>query len=331
VVAVCVVGLMIQPGCGESDAVNGKDIGPSDQRAEPVQPPDIHVGDGLVAGNVGAPCDPEQGTAKGCTGEAVCLKFAPSMPATPCDLATGKGCTGVCTLAGCTLEDIATPEIEDDCPEGTVCTRIPVATGEVKTFCLDRCEPAVDKNPCSSKHAGLTCHPASVVLNDHTEVCLYPACEKDSDCGNMDPINPDSICLEKSGMCLSRGDPAGKIGDPCKTSLDCGPHQYCLLEQTDGSGTLFEDGYCTLVGCKYNDKFSDPKMPYWQCPPESKCFFMGSGQFISFCLAVNCDPSQPDDKDGCRDQASPGQYDCIELGKEKVCWIDVKSSGGKMP
>ena len=292
------------------------DVGPGDQQQEAISPPDISTGDRFSTANIGAPCNPAQG-GLGCTGEATCLDVSGAA----CDLQSGVGC-GICALGGCTLENITTPVKEDTCPKGSACTRVPVAERELKTFCLPSCSPSMTTNPCT--HKGVTCHPASIVFNDHTEVCLFPACKVDADCGNKDPLNPDSLCLAASGICLSRGSTKGRVGDPCTKSKDCGPYQYCLLEQKDASGkTLLQGGYCTVVGCKYFDD-QDPQTKYWQCPSESTCFYMGSGQFVSFCLATNCDPNAPDVSDGCRDQAAAGQYDCIQLGAEKACWITVK-------
>jgi hypothetical protein len=310
--------------CGTTETAPA-DAGVPDGDGRPILPPDLTVGDAQWIGNVGHPCDPNQ-DGKGCTGDAVCLDVMGKKAGVTCDLTTGAGCGGVCTLVGCTMEDITTSQIEDDCPSGTVCTRVPVASGD-KNFCLQSCEPAVDENPCEKLgHAGLTCHPATIVLNDHTEVCLYPACSKDTDCGNQDPINPDSTCLLPSGICLAKGSKNGVVGGPCKESKDCGPYQYCLLEQKDAGGELFlEGGYCTLIGCKYFNPDKPDDTVYWKCPAESKCFAMGSGQFVSFCLAVSCEPEQPTASDGCRDEASDGQYDCIMLGTEKVCWVDIKS------
>jgi len=299
------------------------DLGPFDHRLEAITPPDFRLDDGNVKANIGAPCDPAKGGV-GCTGGAVCLDLG----STGCDLATGWGC-GVCALGDCTMENIATTEKEDTCPEGAVCTQVPVAAGSVKTFCLLGCVPSFDSNdsnPCatgSPSHAGVACHPASVVLNDHAEVCLFPACKTDADCGNKDLLNPDSICMKGSGICLSRGNQQALIGGPCTGSQHCGPHQYCLLEQKDAGGkVVMQGGYCTLVGCKYYED-NNSKTDYWRCPSGSKCFYMGSGQFVSFCLATECDPGAPDEADSCRDEADLGQYDCIQLGAEKACWTKV--------
>lgn len=308
--------------CGEDSP--GGEGGPRDQGFEPVTPPDIALHDGAVSANIGAPCDPKNGDAD-CDGGAECLDLSGGSPGA-CDLPGGKGC-GVCVLVGCTVEDIETPAVEDTCPKGTACTVLPVVSG-TETFCLQKCTPQPDSNPCAATHAGLTCHPASIVLNWHTEVCVYPACSADQDCGNKDPLKPDSVCLVKSGTCLVKGDPQAKVGDPCTKSSDCGPYQSCLAEQKESSGTIkLEGGYCTKIGCKYGDPQTSPD--YWGCPPDSECFYMGSGQFVTFCLATTCDPTKPDDSDGCRDQASAGQYDCIELGttgsdKVNVCWLNLK-------
>lgn len=333
--AACVcVALLSCAACGET--ASGTPDGGAMQdvtRRDAVRPPDVTLGDDGIPANssLGRPCDPARDSAD-CTGGAVC--FDPHGSATgACDLNSGAGC-GVCALKGCTLEDIETPSIEDDCPQMTragksyrsACARVPLATsgaGKASTvnLCLPTCTPSPDSNSCAAVigHAGLACDPASIFYTGHSEVCLFAACERDSDCGNGNPVSPDSVCHKASATCGVLGAKNGTIGAPCSVSADCGPDQFCYPEQTLPSGkTIAEGGYCTLVGCKYAKSYGS----LWSCPGGSKCFMMGSGHAVSFCLAVGCDSSQPAAKDNCRDEAKdPTQYQCID----SVCWIAVPS------
>jgi hypothetical protein len=195
---------------------------------------------------------------------------------------------------------------------------------ETINFCLPACIPRADLNPCKKMgHPGLACDPVSILLNDVSEVCLFPACNKDADCGNKNPMDPDSTCHLPSGLCRTRGSPQGVIGGACQVSADCGEYQYCFPEQTVDGEVIAEDGYCTLFGCKYYDG-AEP--PFWQCPVGSECFLI---EGLSLCLATGCDHTAENPVDGCRDTASDGQYDCIKPGNDlpAVCWLDIK--GGR--
>jgi hypothetical protein len=320
----------------DNGAVSPPDSGLDLGNTDAVVPPDLTVSDGWPAkANVGAPCDPASGA--GCDKGLTCLDVRGAGSQVPCDLGQGvhDGC-GVCVLTGCTMEDINTPTKEDDCPSqvlkgksvDTICTTIPVAGGDAGVSaintCLPTCVPDASSNPCKAMgHSGLACDPASILLNDNREVCLFPACFKDLHCGNKHPITPDATCLVASGLCQTKGTASGKIGGPCQVSADCGEHQYCFPEQSVQGQTVAKDGYCTLIGCKYGSSTAQ----HWQCPQGSACFLMGSAKAVSFCLTEGCDTSAEWAKDGCRDGASElkGQYDCHALGTSGVCWLDLMS------
>ena len=301
--------LLVTMGC--ADTVKVDDGGPGDiGQGDAVKPPDLSSGDGGGSGNIGQECDPTSG--KGCTGAATCLKVTDKV--------------GVCSLPNCTLEDISTPATEDTCPTTkvgqdsgkgwpTVCTRVPNAGGN---FCLPKCDIKTNEkprtNPCLRFHKGLACDPVSLTYNDHSEVCLFPRCTKDTDCGNKDPLKPDSWCDQETGLCFPVGKAKAGVGAPCKVSSDCGKNQYCYPERKSSGGkVLVEGGYCTVVGCAYGAP--------WTCPSGSKCFSMGSLNALSLCLALGCNADDPPAKDNCRDEASAGQYDCIYLDKYQVCWL----------
>lgn len=308
--------LLVVAACG--DPTNGEPDGGVHDLSLPdaVKPPDLGHRDGLGGGNIGAECDPVKKT--GCKGSTVCLKVSATV--------------GVCALPSCTLEDITTPSVEDTCPATsvgvvdagkglpTVCTRVPNAGGN---YCLPLCSIKANQkkrtNPCLRFHKGLACDPVSLIYNDHSEVCLFPRCMKDADCGNKDPLKPDSWCDLDTGLCFPVGKAKAQVGSPCKVSADCGKNQYCYPERkTSGGKVMVEGGYCTVVGCSYGAP--------WTCPTGSRCFSMGSLNALSLCLALGCKADDPPAKDQCRDEASPGQYDCIYLDKNQVCWLAPQKS-----
>ena len=286
-----------------SDDTSSVDAGVVDKgQGESVRPPDLGIKDGGGAGNIGSSCDPLKPTE--CVGKTSCLKLAEGL--------------GVCTISSCTMEDISTPAIEDTCPKvtppkggaavRTICTRVPTAGGQ---YCLPQCSPSTSSNPSSKFHSGLSCDPISILYNDHSEVCLLPGCTQDTDCWKA---MKDSYCHKTTGTCFTNGKSGVKVGDPCKSSSDCGPNQYCYPQRKDSQGkVMVEGGYCTMVGCKY--------LKPWDCPAGSQCFSMGSLNALSLCLALGCSADKPPATDGCRDETSAGQYDCIHLDKYQVCWL----------
>lgn len=295
-------------GACSNDAPNlPPDAGVTDQgTGEGVRPPDLSGKDAGSSGNIGAPCTP--GSDAGCSGAATCLGLSQSV--------------GICAVAGCTLEDPSTATIEDTCPAiplpgapgktvATVCTRAPAAGG---TFCLPSCTPSATQNSCAVFHPQVACDPVSVLYNDHSAVCLVPACSKDTDCPAVHPLHPEATCHQGSQTCLPKGKAAGKVGSPCVTNADCGNGQFCYPQRRSKSGKVtVEGGYCTVLGCAHGAP--------WTCPSGAKCFTIGSGTAMSMCLATGCQAGKPDASDGCRDEASPGQYDCLYLDKTQVCWL----------
>ncbi len=284
------------------DAGAHRDSGTGDA----IQPPDISATDGTGTGNIGRPCTPNAAKT-GCTGKAVCLALSKTV--------------GICAVPDCKMEDIRTAEVEDTCPSitppgggakaATACTTI---SSLKRNFCLPRCKPDPKSNPCTKFHKELSCDPVSLLYNGHTAVCLFPRCDKDYDCGNKNPLSPDSTCHKATGTCLARGKTGAKVGDPCKVDNDCGKAQNCYPEQKNSAGKkVVEDGYCTVVGCALGDP--------WACPAGSKCFSMGPAGALSLCLATGCSVSKPESQDGCRDKATAGQYDCYYISKTPVCWI----------
>ncbi|MCA9669332.1 MAG: hypothetical protein KC503_27240 [Myxococcales bacterium] len=280
-----------------------------DGLGEGVTPPPLEGGADALSGRLGSPCNVADGS--GCVDGTTCL-----------DVGLG---VGVCVIPGCTIEDIETPGREDDCPPGAACARVPIrlsdGTTRVETYCLRTCVPDPDRNSCaeSSNNGQLACDPASVLFTGHAEVCLFPACKGAGDCGNN---LTDYRCDDKTKTCFGVGKPNVPVGSPCKVATDCGPDQFCLAEREIGGTTKVSGGYCTIVGCKHAP-MADPQGP-WHCPANSRCYSLGRSEAVSLCLATGgCDPKAAPEKDGCRDEAAVGQYQCLEVGGTGVCWLEI--------
>ncbi|MCB9556089.1 MAG: hypothetical protein H6707_08295 [Deltaproteobacteria bacterium] len=265
-----------------------------------VMPPDLVANDAQQSGIVGAPCDVQSGA--GCTAPAFCL-----------DVGIG---VGQCVISGCSMENLETPAREDTCPKATACARIPTQDQQGRghtNVCLPTCTVDPTRNSCANSQ--LACDPRSILFTGYAEVCLFAACTSSADCGNQSPLSPDSRCDARSGVCFVLGDPQASVGAPCKISSDCGPAQICLTEQRAGYSVSIAGGYCSVVGCKY-------KGPY-VCPSGSDCFALGATRDVSVCLQTGCDPAQPEASDACRDEAPAGQYRCVGVGSEGVCWVNM--------
>jgi hypothetical protein len=265
--------------------------------ADAIVAPDLHAPDrGSPPQVLGAPCIP--GNANQCGSGLVCLELPSGI--------------GVCSVKGCRKENPLTPAQEDDCPFGSACGEISVlGSNSRETYCFRTCTPSATGNECAAIHPGLSCDPRSALITGNKEVCAFPACQKASDCDPANPI-PRSRCDERTQICFSLGKKDARIGDPCLTSFDCGSDQYCFPESKKNDQTLIKDGYCTKVGCIHGGT--------WSCPSGSICYQLGSSEAVSLCLAAGCNPNAPAEKDGCRDQTVGGDYDCLRVGSDTVCW-----------
>ncbi len=298
------IAALLLAGCTSSQPA--ADTGSRDGRylGDGIQPPDAGLGDGGIKGTIGAPCTPGKG---GECGGSECLDVG--------------GGVGVCSVRGCVPEDLKTAATEDNCPAlpsgvRTVCTSLtPKGSTSAASYCLPKCTPSASKNACAGLvDAKLTCDPISLLQNGWSEVCMLPACTGDAECGNRNPLNPDSKCDPTTGTCRVRGVDGVKVGSRCKTSTECGPGQFCYAEHKDASGkTIAEGGYCTVIGCSYGGP--------WSCPTGSACVVLGSAKAFSYCLATGCSDTAPAASDGCRDEAAPEQYKCVPQakGSPSVC------------
>ena len=236
-----------------------------------------------------------------------------------CLLTSSDGASGVCTCA-CTPDNTSTPLInEDTCPEATTtkystCGKVSFQDGSTKNYCFKGCKPALGKNDCDSP---VYCDPRSGgyagILSQ--AVCFFSGgCTKNTDCEVFNGKTCDTKdttkkctgtgekcvaltasgtaglcavagkCDVKSGICDKHtlGKSTAKVGDPCKSDLDCGGTQTCQIEFDEKkhladagksctsnsdccsyscvSGTCAtgapcrvrnRNGYCTTKGCSF--------------------------------------------------------------------------------
>lgn len=233
----------------------------------------------------------------------------------------------ICTMP-CTPDDPATPLInEDTCGFVThICSRD--SKSAAYHHCLKLCTPSLTANPCpaSSKQA---CYPAS---EEHATtgqaVCHDAACTKDTDCPvyaakictastDCASVASDAFCDTAAGYCARPGKctPAGicgphtlgksgaKVGDPCKSDLDCPGAGFCLPDDAKAprnKGLAWSNGYCAVEGCAFA-----ASLPAFACPGGSACYRLTYG---GRCLK-SCSLATASD---CRSHAQDrgGDYDC---------------------
>ena len=264
--------------------------------SDAITPPDLGAVDRVVTtGTVGRPCTP--GPVTNCDPGSVCVAIA----------------GGVCALVNCKLDDPSTPTTEDNCPAGSACTQVEGDADDVVSYCLPICEPRVEANACQAINAALACDPSSRLLTGRSEVCAHAACERDSDCGSGNDLNPDARCDTSNGVCFSLGQGNVAVGSPCEATAQCGPGQTCLRTVGVVSPQQMPGGYCTIVGCRYGGP--------WTCPSGSRCFALSSDEGLSACVAVGCKWREPATSDGCRDDTPEQPYRCSEVEGIGACWL----------
>jgi len=239
-----------------------------------------------------------------------------------CLLTSSNGLDGVCTCT-CTPDNLYTPLVnEDTCPGATttrtsVCGSISLTGGTKTNFCFKTCSPKIGSNDCASP---IYCHPRSgaAVGQYSLAVCLYSGgCTKNTDCmvtngkacdtvsnkctgtgetcqalttnGTAGMCTVAGVCDTTSGLCNkhSLGKATAKVGDPCKSDLDCGNTMTCFVEFDESkhlakasqvcksgsdccSGTCTggfcatgapcrkrnRNGYCSISGCSFAKTFT---------------------------------------------------------------------------
>lgn len=160
-----------------------------------------------------------------------------------CILASGSGAIG----DGCTLNI--------DCASALCAPQTKTSTGVGWTdgYCTQVCSdaaPCPDTATCvrygdGSSYCAVTCSTSSdcrdgYVCSTAVETCL-PDCRLGWSCGTT------LSCDTNSGECVTppvkQG--TGKVGAKCASGTDCGS-EFCIIEQSDTSGTGWSGGYCSL-------------------------------------------------------------------------------------
>jgi len=300
-----------------------------------------------------------------------------------CLLNSADGKSGFCTCT-CTPDNTSTPLInEDTCPDATttkwsMCGKVSMSGAAAKNLCLRTCTPTLGKNDCPGN---TYCHPRSgPAAGIYTNaVCLYTGgCTKDADCPlttgtHCDTATTPSGCpatetckklysSSTKGMCTiagkcdvksqlcdkhSKGKATAKVGDPCKSDLECGGNMNCWLELDESAylgkagaackanwdccsysckngtcatgapcRTINRNGYCYIPSCQWSKTMNS-----FACDTGSVCSIMWTG---GICFK-SCDLKSKSD---CRGLASAGGAKVDYLGDyECRAWNNLQIGG----
>ena len=337
VVLIMVAGLTLA-GCSDDDTDDkdsgvdlgveaGADLAPADITPDKPATNDGTSTDGIEkVGNMGEGCI----KVADCTGKpAICLNISKAKGASACS-------------AKCIADDSSTPLVnEDSCPKNFTCSRIQMSDQTYKNYCLKDCIPSETKNPCP-KSSKTACRPySSKEVSPGKAVCRYSACTENKDCpvrtsqtcstdSECTSVGTGAFCYSKAcalpGKCITAagicgphpgiGKKTAKVGDPCKSDLDCSENGYCIEESnsyTSAIGVAYRNGYCAQRDCMFSKT-----MPSFKCPTGSYCNMRYYG---GYCFK-SCKQSEAK---GCRGYAKDkgGDYECYD-------WSGWTTSGIKI-
>jgi len=323
-------------GEGKQDGAIKVDAGTPDTGTTDVGVPDQKVTadtkpDAGGAGNMGHGCT----KSTDCTGQADrCLTMSKTKGASVCS-------------KYCTLDDSKTPLVnEDDCPKGFVCSKIQMTDKTYKNYCFQKCKPSFTKNPCPAS-SKVSCAPSSTRYGSPGQaVCFYSACTSNKDCPvwtqtkcaidvECAKVAKDAFCSSgfcarpgkctKGGICgvhTGVGKKTAKVGDPCKSDLDCMENGICLEESnsyTGAIGTSYRNGYCVVRYCSWPNDLKE-----FACPTGSTCNMLYYG---GYCFK-SCNPAKTEHCRNNKDDKG-GDYECydwsgwttqgIPITKEPIC------------
>jgi len=317
-----------------------------------------------------------------------------------CLLNSPDGTLGVCTCR-CTPDNPRTPLVnEETCPGAkalnySICGAIASGKGPKKNYCFKRCSPRLGSSDCQSP---IFCNPRSgaVVGKPNLAVCYgRGGCTRNSDCpvstgkpcdtrdaakkctgagekckaltafGTVGMCAVPGVCDTRSGLCDEHrlGKASARVGDPCKSDLDCAGNQRCMVEFNEArflkaagkkctsnseccsdrckSGVCAagapcrvrnRNGYCTTTGCQFSRTLTIAK-----CDTTSACNRLFSGgicqRTCNLKLAKNC-RGLKDDTNKMVDH--PGDYECrawnnISIGGRSMSSKPVCDFGNSMP
>ena len=207
----------------------------------------------------------------------------------------------------------------DACPPGARCVVTGVGGAPATARCLDACSPA----DTTGRLYGANCDCRGGYRCDLSlEVCV-PGCTADHECcalwqdANEDGIRQfgeltaDAECSAHCDLhtfeCIYDGDPAARIGDPCRFGAECPAGARCWRSPEAERDGL--PGFCLVERCD---------LPGRGCPEGSACVVKDPGVgFDAFC-ARPCfvDAVPGGDADRCGDGATcvPAFFDGAVLG-----------------
>jgi hypothetical protein len=243
-----------------------------------------------------------------------------------CLLTSSDGKTGVCTC-DCTTDDSSTPLVnEDSCPDLSTseCGTITTSKGQSK-MCFNFCKPTLGKNTCGGQ---VKCLPSSRNYIggslDKSHCFFVGGCAKDSDCpvstnttcdtvkkncptgeeclalvtGAVDGFcNKPGKCDTVSGICdvkpASLSKAAAKVGDACKSDVECAGNQICLQERDYSKICLARDaaGACTKnlgkegAACTKAEECCSSKCTANKCGAGTPCAVIYRN---GYCVTPNC-------------------------------------------
>ncbi|MDD5308795.1 MAG: hypothetical protein PHU25_15885 [Deltaproteobacteria bacterium] len=355
IVLAAMLALGMLAGCGDDDSSSG-DGGP-DGANDSGTGTDTDTTTSTGEGDwVGTPCEPApDGGVDPCpelTGasDAQCFSWAN---------AQGGVCTKTCVFA-------TEANMVDGCNmDGVVCMDISGLTGNTDDdaagygLCVEKCVPSTSGNECKASY--IKCDPQSWSFEAQFSTCLLPGCQDDTGCGvatiectddetvcdtaNGETCQDDGTgvkycvfngtCDTATGRCSWKGDADAKIGDPCKTTSDCGDNMVCFSETlsdedqdsdtTDFQKAVPRNGMCARQGCgagnpsAANSSGSQETeiQDRYGCTMFGECAmgFNGGGLCFRRCLPDDSNPSFT-----CRQPAwgtdkvldQNGDYDCYD-------------------
>ena len=296
---VCLLGLLV-PGCDEAESAGVPDLSPAPDLAVPDLPPlpdaaplPPDLGSEACRKNMGQPCTKNGGE---CGAQGTCLLTS----------ANAGVCSCICTPGGFNTYD-SSPGFWQ---HKSYCGYIGLdGTSGYSNLCVKRCTPKLGANDCAP---GVACHPQSGAWAKGYAGCLLPACTMDSECPvtthtpcdtllkacpagevckALSTVTTAGVCTRpgkcdlKSGLCAPHalGKASARVGDPCKSDLECAGNMTCFSEFDQGkhlraagksctnnadccSGwcssakctpgpcvVQHRNGYCATTGCTYSN------------------------------------------------------------------------------
>lgn len=304
-----------------------------------------------VAGAAGAPCDADGGCGGNaqlkCLAQPVTNGVQETLCSNACTLGTNATCslplacqsssafagfTGACLLPGTSVTPVGKAcTANGDCGSAIGLCDLPEPSPSgnqfwVDGYCTQSCAAGQAACPAGSACFDLTtqqlclqscrvglsdCRPdyscvATGTGTGTSGVCM-PRCYADSDCADQ----ANFFCRTCDGLCVSRGNPVGSVGDACASDATCGAGQACRTLD-DSSTATFCTQQCAR-GCG-------------TCPSGSTCSPLSSGDL--FCLRDCTGPGTCPTGLRCADTLT-GKACLPACTRDTQCPVGQSCSGGE--